>query len=150
MSPPLPDVPPPFWTVPGHAAGEFLGASEWVLLEETTGRMRVEVSLPAHVRNPRGELFGGFVPTYVDMVALATVYAGSTEPRAWLATAAMHIDYLAPLDAERFVIDAELVVVRDRTRVVQVRLLDLDDRPCAVAMVTMRVASDEGPPATPS
>ncbi len=74
---------------PGHMAGDFLEAPQWHVLEEGPGRLRIRAHLPAHVRNPGGQLFGGFTPTYVDLVAVFTVRAG--EPRAeafrhWLAT----------------------------------------------------------------
>src|SRR5919112_62742 len=92
------------WTAPppgrllgkGHAAGDFLEAWAWDLLEEGPGHLRLEAHLPDHVRNPRGQLFGGFTPTYVDLVALFTVRAGPgrldfTGPRYWLATTNMRI-----------------------------------------------------------
>ena len=56
----------------GHPAGDFLGAHEWDLLEEREGFLRISAALPDHVKNPRGQLFGGFTPTYVDLVALFT------------------------------------------------------------------------------
>src|SRR5262249_47203634 len=60
----------------GHPAGDFLEAYDWHVLEESPGVLRIRAHLPAHVRNPRGQLFGGFTPTYVDLVALFTVRAG--------------------------------------------------------------------------
>src|SRR5687767_6380196 len=80
----------------GHPAGDFLEAHDWDVLEEGPGYLRIEASLPQHVRNPRGQLFGGFTPTYVDLVALFTVRAGvdrTSGPRSWLATTNMRIDY---------------------------------------------------------
>ena len=57
----------------GHPAGDFLEAWAWDLLEEDEGHIRVLAHLPDHVRNPRGQVFGGFTPTYVDLIALLTV-----------------------------------------------------------------------------
>jgi acyl-coenzyme A thioesterase PaaI-like protein len=87
----------------GHPAGDFLEAWAWDLLEESDGHLRVSAHLPDHVRNPRGQLFGGFTPTYVDLIALFTVHsrirrAAATGHR-WLATTSMRIDYLAPIVA---------------------------------------------------
>src|SRR3979490_814050 len=72
------------WTTPepgrlvgrGHPAGDFLEAWAWEVLEEDVGYLRVSVHLPDHVKNPRGQLFGGFTPTYVDLIALFTARAG--------------------------------------------------------------------------
>jgi hypothetical protein len=57
----------------GHPAGDFLEAHEWTVLQETEGFLRIHAHLPAQVRNPRGQLFGGFAPTYVDLVAIFAV-----------------------------------------------------------------------------
>src|SRR6266545_1894315 len=62
----------------GHPAGDFLEAWAWDLLDEAPGYLRIEAELPHHVRNPRGQLFGGFTPTYVDLLALFTVRAGES------------------------------------------------------------------------
>lgn len=64
----------------GHPAGDFLEAWDWNVHEETAGYLLIDAHLPAHVRNPRGQLFGGFTPTYVDLVALFTV-GGRTSSR---------------------------------------------------------------------
>ena len=102
----------------GHPAGDFLEAHEWKLLSRDVGRLVIEAGLPAHVRNPRGQLFGGFTPTYVDMVALMTVNAGidreSMPPRR-LATTNMRVDYFEPILGPTFVIDSLPEKRRGRT-----------------------------------
>src|SRR5205085_234007 len=60
----------------GHPAGDFLEAWAWDVLDEAPGFIRVEAALPEQVKNPRGQLFGGFTPTYVDPPSLFTVHAG--------------------------------------------------------------------------
>ncbi len=60
----------------GHPAGDFLEAHDWQVLEEAEGFLRIRAHVPEHVKNPRGQMFGGFTPTYVDLVALFTVRAG--------------------------------------------------------------------------
>src|SRR6058998_2748765 len=81
----------------GHAAGAVLQAHDWRVTEERMGFLRLDVHLPDHVRNPRGQLFGGFTPAYVDLVALFTVRAGKQRLaqrfRTWLATTNMRVDY---------------------------------------------------------
>jgi len=101
----------------GHPAGDFLEAYDWRLLEERPGFLRIEAHLPERVKNPRGELFGGFTGTYVDLVALFTVRAGrrGEGPQHWLATANMRLDYFAPVKGPRFEIESELVHRRRRT-----------------------------------
>src|SRR5579884_2889802 len=62
------NFPPRRWVQPppgrlvgrGHPAGDFLEAWKWDLREEGPGYLLIEADLPAHVRNPRGQLFGGF------------------------------------------------------------------------------------------
>ena len=56
----------------GHPAGDFLEAWAWEVLEEGDATLRVSAHLPDRVINPRGQLFGGFTPTYVDLIALLT------------------------------------------------------------------------------
>src|SRR3954467_4518434 len=109
------------WTTPepgrlvgrGHPAGDFLEAWAWELQEEDVGYLKVSAHVPDHVKNPRGQLFGGFTPTYVDLVALFAVRAGEDRtttgpPRQWLATTNMRIDYFEPIMGPTFVIDSRL------------------------------------------
>ncbi len=130
----------------GHPAGDFLEAWHWTVVEERTGFLRLDVHLPDHVRNPRGQLFGGFTPTYVDLVALFTVRAG-TDPAAWagawLATTNMRVDYFDPVLGPRFVIESTLLKSRGRLRFVETRFLDPSGHLLVFAVTTMR----EVPPA---
>ena len=81
-------APQPAWRAPepgrlmgrGHAAGDFLEAHEWRILEERPGFLRIVAHVPTRAKNPRGQLFGGFTPTFVDLVALHTVRAGQQRP----------------------------------------------------------------------
>jgi acyl-coenzyme A thioesterase PaaI-like protein len=124
----------------GHPAGDFLEAYEWTVLERSQGFLRIDAHLPSHVRNPRGQLFGGFTPTYVDLVALFTVRAGE-EPSTtwhWLATTNMRIDYFEPVVGPRFVIESQLVKSRGRLRFVETRFLDGANTLLVFALTTMR------------
>jgi acyl-coenzyme A thioesterase PaaI-like protein len=131
----------------GHPAGDFLEAYDWKLLETRKGYLRIEAGLPAHVRNPRGQLFGGFTPTYVDMVALMTVNAGEERdgmPRRWLATTNMRVDYFEPIVGPLFVIESELEKRRGRTCFVLTRFYQ-DDELAAHAVTTMREVALDRP-----
>ena len=124
----------------GHAAGDFLQAYEWIVAERRKGFLRIEAHVPDHVKNPRGQLFGGFTPTYVDMVALFTVRAGEEPgmPRHWLATTNMRIDYFEPVTGPRFIMESELIKSRGRLRFVETRFLDEAGTLLVFAVTTMR------------
>ncbi len=133
----------------GHPAGDFLEAYDWTLLEESPGVLRIRAHLPAHVRNPRGQLFGGFTPTYVDLVALFTVRAGEPwverRPHAWLATTNLRVDYFEPIVGPHFWIDSRLVKRRGRTNFVETRFFDPEDTLAAFALTTMREVPQDRP-----
>jgi acyl-coenzyme A thioesterase PaaI-like protein len=131
----------------GHPAGDFLEAYDWELVEERLGFMKVMCGLPLHVRNPRGQLFGGFTPTYVDMIALMTTRAGTERtagPRTWLATTNMTVDYFEPIVGPTFVIESELEKRRGRTCFVITRFFQ-DDELAALAKTTMRELAVDRP-----
>jgi acyl-coenzyme A thioesterase PaaI-like protein len=133
----------------GHMAGDFLEAWAWNVVEEAEGRLVLDVHLPDHVRNPRGQLFGGFTPTYVDLVALFTVRAGpdrraSLARRGWLATTSMRIDYFEPVTGPRFAIDSRLEKRRGRTRYVVTRFHQ-DGELAVLATTTMREVAVDRP-----
>jgi acyl-coenzyme A thioesterase PaaI-like protein len=125
----------------GHPAGDFLEAWAWDVLDEAPGYQRVEATLPDHVKNPRGQLFGGFTPTYVDLVALLTVRAGEDRslprPMRWLATTNMRVDYFEPITGPRFLIESKREKQRGRTHFVGTRFFQ-DDELAVFALTTMR------------
>jgi acyl-coenzyme A thioesterase PaaI-like protein len=131
----------------GHPAGDFLEAWAWEVLEESDGHVRVSAHLPDHVRNPRGQLFGGFTPTYVDLIALFTVRAGhradAWTPR-WLATTSMRVDYFEPIVGPTFVLDSRREKQRGRTHFVLTRFLQ-DGELAVLAATTMREVALERP-----
>ncbi len=125
----------------GHTAGDFLEAFEWQVLEEREGFLRVQAHLPDHARNPAGQLFGGFTPTYVDLVSLFVTRAG--RPRAermdWLATTNLRVDYFEPVMGPNFVLESRVVKERGRTVFVETRFLDpADEKLLVFATATMR------------
>jgi acyl-coenzyme A thioesterase PaaI-like protein len=160
MSEPDGPTDPPFvraWTLRepgqligrGHPAGDFLEAWRWRVLEEREGRLRVRAHLPEHVKNPRGQLFGGFTPTYVDLVALFTVRAGEGPRelrfRSWLATTSMRLDYFEPVVGPEFDMESRLVKRRGRTRFVETRFLDLAGELAVLAATTLREVAPSRP-----
>jgi acyl-coenzyme A thioesterase PaaI-like protein len=126
----------------GHPAGDFLEAYEWNVLEERSGVLRLRAHVPEHVKNPRGQLFGGFTPTYVDLIALLTVRAGTARDpsgfRSWLATTNMRVDYFEPVVGPRFLIESRLIRKRGRMNFVETRFFDPEDTLAVFALTTMR------------
>ena len=126
----------------GHPAGDFLEAWAGDLLDRDEGYVRVSAHLPDHVRNPRGQLFGGFTPTYVDLIALFTVRSGNQTVSApagqrWLATTSMRLDYFEPIVGPMFILDSRREKQRGRTHFVITRFLQ-DGELAVVAATTMR------------
>jgi acyl-coenzyme A thioesterase PaaI-like protein len=123
----------------GHPVGDFLDAPEWRVLERSDGRLRVRATLPNAVRNPRGELFGGFTPTYVDFFALHVFHAsrGEGEPRRWLATANLRVDYFAPIHGPEFEMAGSMLHRSGRTGHIEVRFSDVDGTLRALAQATL-------------
>jgi len=126
----------------GHPAGDFLEAYDWIVLEERAGFLRLRAHLPAHVKNPRGQLFGGFTPTYVDLVALLTVRTTerreATGFRTWLATTNMRVDYFEPIVGPTFFMESRHVKKRGRTHFVETRFFDPEDTLAVFAITTLR------------
>jgi acyl-coenzyme A thioesterase PaaI-like protein len=131
----------------GHAAGDFLQAYEWHVLQERQGFLRIRAHVPAHLKNPRGQMFGGFTPTYVDLVGLFTVWAGEERrdprSRSWLATTNMRVDYFEPLVGPEFVIESRLVKERGPMRLVETCFFDPEDTLAVFALATMREVKSE-------
>jgi acyl-coenzyme A thioesterase PaaI-like protein len=146
--PPIGEFRPGAWISPppgrlvgkGHPAGDFLEAYNWDVLEQDLGYLKIEAELPPQVMNPRGQLFGGFTPTYVDLVSLFTTRAGRDRtkgPFHWMATTNMRVDYFEPIVGPRFVMESRLEKRRGRTLFVSTRFLQ-DDELAVFALTTMR------------
>ena len=126
---------------PGHGAGDILEAHRWQVLEERLGLLVVEVHLPDTLKNPQQQLFGGFTPTYVDMVSLFTARAGvpndPDEPKPWLTTINMRCDYFEPIVNDHFIIRGEVINRRGRTALVGTKFFQ-GDAMAAHALTTIR------------
>jgi acyl-coenzyme A thioesterase PaaI-like protein len=128
----------------GHSAGDWLEAWKWTLLDSGPGQLGVEAHLPDHLRNPKGQLFGGFTPTYVDLISLFTVHAYQSEhqpeaPRTFLNTINMRCDYFEPILGPTFTIVGEVVNRRGKIFLVSTTFRQ-GDTMLAHAITTLRVA----------
>lgn len=123
----------------GHPVGDFLEGHAWRVLERSPGHLRVRAGLPDAVRNPRGELFGGFTPTYVDLFAIFVFQTArpAGEPRRWLSTASLRVEYFAPVHGPEFEIEGRLLHRRGRSGHVEVRFCDVGGELCALAHATL-------------
>ena len=133
----------------GHPAGDFLEAWAWDLLEEGDGFIKVQAHVPDRARNPRGQLFGGFTPTYVDLIALATTHRRAQVhgmERQWLATTNMHVDYFKPILGPKFIMESRHETQNGRTHLVLTRFLQ-DGELAVHAATTMRELAQPRDPA---
>jgi len=130
----------------GHGAGDLLEAYKWTILEESPGLLVVQVHLPVALKNPQGQLFGGFTPTYVDMVSLYTAHTANsgkdpTSPKSWLTTINMRCDYYEPIVQNTFSIRGEIVNQRGLTSLISTKFFQ-DDVMAAHALTTIRELPD--------
>lgn len=130
----------------GHNAGDLLQADQWRVLEEHEGFLRIEASLPPHLLNPRGQLFGGFTPTYVDLLSIFTVRAGPgrldpEHPRGWVSTINMRIDYFEPVIGPTFEMTGNVEHTRGKTRLISMKMFDAD-KLAVHALTTLRVLDE--------
>jgi acyl-coenzyme A thioesterase PaaI-like protein len=123
---------------PGHPAGDFLSGPDWRVLEESEGFLRVDVPLVDAAKNFRGQLFGGFAPAYIDLIALRTVSAGTGERlHGWLLTLNLHVEFFEPVEGPRFVIESRVVNRRGRTIFVETRFKNPEGKLLLFATLTL-------------
>lgn len=126
----------------GHAAGDVLEAWDWKIVERRAGHLVIEAHLPESLKNPQGQLFGGFTTTYVDFVSIFTLHtldldADPTEPRSWVTTINMRCDYFEPITGPTFLIEGDVVHRRGKNALVSTRFL-VGDTTAAYAITTLR------------
>jgi acyl-coenzyme A thioesterase PaaI-like protein len=123
---------------PGHPAGDLLDGPDWRVLEESDGRLVVDVPLVSAVKNFRQQLFGGFAPAYIDLIALRTVSAGTGQrSHGWVLTLNLHVEFFEPVEGPRFVIESTIVNRRGRTIFVETRFKSLDGKLLVFSTVTL-------------
>lgn len=92
----------------------------------------VEAQLPDSLKNPQGQLFGGFTTAYIDFVSLHTVHASDDDdrdpssPKDWLTTLNLHCDYFEPIVDETFTIRGEVVNQRGMNYLVSTKFFQGD------------------------
>lgn len=128
----------------GHGAGDVLEAWKWTVLEKSPGLLVVEAHLPDGLKNPKGQLFGGFTATYVDFVSLHTVHTldpdrDPTSSAYFLSTINLRCDYFEPIMGPSFIVRGEVVNQRGLTSLVSTKFFD-DDTMLAHAITTLRRA----------
>jgi acyl-coenzyme A thioesterase PaaI-like protein len=133
----------------GHGAGDVLEAWRWRVLERGAGLLLIEAHLPEQLKNPQGQLFGGFTTTYIDFVSLHTVHASDgtadpTSPRDWLTTINLRCDYFEPIVEETFTIRGELINQRGATSLVSTRFFQ-GHTMAAHGLATLRKVPIEAP-----
>lgn len=135
----------------GHNAGRLLEAYDWKILEIASGLLRLDCHVPPQVLNLGGTLFGGFTPTYVDMIAIWTCMTTMPEQMVWLSTVNMRVDYLEPIRPPGFRVSSRLVNVRRRDYLVETTFHARDEdgqsegevgKMLAFAITTLRRADD--------
>lgn len=130
----------PIFLKPGHNAGDLVESTQWEVLREEKGLVEVEAHLPAHLLNPRQQLFGGFTGIYVDMISLYTCRTLFDDPKEfqWSATVNMRIDYFAPVLGPRFRLRGELINDGKSTCLVATHFTDLEGNKLVYAITTLR------------
>ncbi|MDT8427154.1 MAG: PaaI family thioesterase [Pseudomonadales bacterium] len=129
---------------PGHCAGDLVQASQWKLLHESVGKVEVDAHIPAHLLNPRQQLFGGFTGTYVDMISIytaRTLYPDQAD--FWVSTVNMRIDYLEPVWGPRVRLRGELIKQGKSTVLVATHFLDRDGNILVYAIATLRMLAKQ-------
>ena len=139
---PWADTEPGQLVAKGNGAGDVLEAWKWKVLEESPGLLVIEAGLPGSLKNPQGQLFGGFTPTYVDFVSLYTVHTSDgdhdpSSPRHWLTTINMRCDYFEPIVGPTFTVRGELVNQRGLTSLVSTKFFQ-GETMAAHAITTLR------------
>jgi acyl-coenzyme A thioesterase PaaI-like protein len=124
---------------PGHPVGDFLEAPEWEVIERGSGTLRLRAQLPDPVKNPRGELFGGFTATYADFAALHVFHTARRpdEKPHWLTTASLQLNYFAPITGPEFEMLGKVLNRSGRTAHVQIEFFDRGGALCAIAQATL-------------
>lgn len=126
-----------------HNAARLLKAYDWKILDIRPGRLEVECGLPDEVLNLGGSLFGGFTPTYVDLISIWTCMTLLAPELAWLSTVRLDVTYLEPILAPGFRVEGIVRNVRKRDYLVETTFRDAEGTLLALGMTTLRKALDK-------
>jgi acyl-coenzyme A thioesterase PaaI-like protein len=130
----------PVFLKPGHNAGDLVEAHKWEVLREERGIVEVDAHLPKHLLNPRGQLFGGFHGTYVDIMSIyaARSMSSDADTFSWSTTINMRIDYFAPVEGGRFFLTSEVIRNGRSTLLVSTTFTDSEGCKLAYAITTIK------------
>jgi len=125
---------------PSHLEEHF-DLANWSILIDEPGRLRVEVPVLPRLRNPRGQLFGGYTPAYADIMAFRVargMNGNVADPSTWYATTGMRVDYLEAIVADSFEIECTMLRARGRNRITETSFFQ-DGQLAAFAVTTLLV-----------
>ncbi len=131
-----------FATLRENSPANFLGADQWVLQQIGKGQLEVRCHLPEHVLNSAGMLFGGFTPTYVDLIAIWAAMTTLDNTTAWMITVNMRVDYFEPIVPPGFKAVARVLNIRKRDYFVETRFEDDQGTLLANGLATLRKRSE--------
>lgn len=154
MDRPFQPTSPAQLVAPGHAAGDILDAPDWRLIRREHGVLEVEADLPDRLKNPQGQLFGGFTPTYVDFVSIFTLQTldldqDPSAPKSWVTTINMRCDYFEPIVEPTFRIVGQVVNQRGKNALVSTSFFQ-GETMAAHALTTLRQLDITVPPMSES
>jgi acyl-coenzyme A thioesterase PaaI-like protein len=110
--------------LPLGSIGEHFDVANWKIITDEPGCMRVEVPLHPWLRNPLGQLFGGFTPSYADILSTRVVRGSDRvlrESSIWYATTGVRVDYLEPIVDDSFQIECQLLKARGKSMLVETK-----------------------------
>ncbi len=132
VSAPAPDpaIPPGFR--PLKAGGGFMGVNGPVYLLHQGADLRFGLRVQERHVNPMGNLHGGMMATFCDMLIPLSVHRKSPEiGRRFLPTISLQIDYLAPAPLGCWIEGTAELLRATRTLVFAQGLVTADGVPCA-------------------
>lgn len=119
-----------------HISTQF-AVDRWNVLAESPGYVKLRVPLLSHLKNRRGQLFGGYTPAYVDMLAYRVARSGSVDGSdSFFATTSMRVDYLEAIIGDEFELECRLLKARGRNAITETRFLQ-DDALAVFAVTTL-------------
>lgn len=126
-----------------HNAARLLRAYDWTILNIGPGHLEVQCDLPNEVLNLGGSLFGGFTPTYVDLISIWTCMTLLAPELAWLSTVRLEVNYFEPIVSPGFRVEGIVRNVRKRDYLVETAFRDSDGRLLALGITALRKALDK-------
>lgn len=131
-----------FATSRNNSPASFLEADRWQLQKISSGQLEIQCHLPEAVLNSAGMLFGGFTPTYVDLIAIWASMTTLEDSTPWLVTVNMRVDYFEPIVPPGFRALARVLNIRKRDYFVETRFENDQGTLLANGITTLRRLSE--------